>query len=178
MLKNTLLKYGLISKLFHWLSALTIVSLFILGYWMVDLDYYSQWYQTAPHWHQSIGFLLFSFTLFRLIWRVIQKQPEPILSHTDIEKKAAKLIHLFIYLLLFSIMMAGYLISTADDRAIEVFTWFEIPSLGELFSHQEDIAGNIHKYSAYLLIILSAAHALAALKHHFIDKDKTLTRML
>jgi len=166
------------SKLFHWLSALTVVALFILGYWMTDLDYYSQWYQTAPHWHQSIGFILFSVTLLRFYWRLTHRQPEPVLTHTHTEKKAAKLIHLFIYLLLLSIMVAGYLISTADGRAIEVFTWFEIPSLGELFLHQEDIAGNIHKYSAYLLIMLSAVHALAAIKHHFVDKDETLTRML
>ena len=178
MLKNTPLRYGLISKSLHWLSALTVVSLFILGYWMIDLDYYSQWYQTAPHWHQSIGFILFSITLIRLFWRFTQAQPKPVMTHSNIEKKSAKLIHLCIYILLLSIMIAGYLISTADGRVIEIFTWFEISSLGELFLHQEDIAGNIHKYSAYLLMILSAAHALAAIKHHFIDKDKTLARML
>jgi cytochrome b561 len=51
-------------------------------------------------------------------------------------------------------------------------------SFGELFTNQEDLAGAVHKYLAYLLMCSVVLHALAALKHHFIDKDNTLTRML
>ncbi len=75
------------------------------------------------------------------------------------------------------VMISGDLISTADNRAIEVFNWFSIPALAELFNKQADIAGLIHQYAAYLLIFLSVLHGAGAIKHHFIDKDHTLKRM-
>ncbi len=178
MLKNSQDKYGSITKALHWLSALTIVGLFGLGYWMVGLDYYSEWYQTAPHWHESIGIMLLLATGFRFFWRLMSLQPKPIESQSTLTQLGAKLAHIIIYLLLFIIFVTGYLVPTADDRAIKVFDWFTVPSLGELFSKQEDLAGLVHEYVAYGLIILAVLHGAAALKHHFIDKDDTLTRML
>lgn len=178
MLKNTTDNYGLVSKTFHWLSAIIIIGLFILGIWMVDLTYYSEWYKTAPHWHKSIGILLFIFTALRLLWKVINPKPLAEKSQTPLVQKSSHIAHLALYLILLVIMSSGYLISTADNRAIDVFDWFSIPSLGQLFDQQEDIAGEIHQYSAYILIALSALHAIAALKHHFIDKDRTLTKMI
>ena len=74
--------------------------------------------------------------------------------------------------------LSGYLISTADGRGIEVFNWFEVPGLGSFIENQEDLAGQVHEYAAYILIGLSSLHALAALKHHFMNKDNTLKKML
>lgn len=178
MLKNTQEKYGLISRLLHWLSAIAVFSLFALGYWMVDLTYYSEWYQTAPHWHESFGILLLLATLFRLGWRFFSTVPSAIAEHSSFVKTGAHLTHIVIYILLLSLMVSGYLISSADERAISVFDWFDVISLGEFIENQGDIAGTIHEYIAYSLVILSLLHGLAALKHHFIDKDKTLLRML
>jgi cytochrome b561 len=86
--------------------------------------------------------------------------------------------HLLLYLVLFCVMLSGYLISTADGRAVEVFTLFEIPAIIYGMDGQEDIAGDIHFALAILLIGLVAVHAGAAIRHHFVDKDRTLKRML
>ncbi len=177
MWKNTQSAYGLIIKIIHWLSVLVVFGLFAVGFWMVDLTYYSQWYKTAPHWHKSLGILLCIITIFRLIWRALNVSPLPIASHCDLIRKVSKTTHIALYALLFMVMISGYLISTADNRAIEVFNWFSIPALGELFNKQADIAGLIHQYVAYLLICLSVLHGAGAIKHHFIDKDDTLKRM-
>jgi len=88
------------------------------------------------------------------------------------------LAHSAIYLLLLLIMFSGYLISTADSRGIWVFEWFELPGFGSFIDDQADIAGLVHQYAAYSLIVLVVVHALGALKHHFIDKDSTLLRMV
>jgi len=178
MLKNTKQQFGLITKSFHWLSAITIFGLFALGYWMVDLDYYSQWYQTAPHWHESIGILLLTTTIARLIWRSVNIKPAALDTHNITVQRGSIIVHVTLYLMLFLMMFSGYLIPTADDRVIAVFAWFEVPSFGELFANQEDIAGVIHKYGAYSIMTVAIIHALAALKHHFVDKDATLMRMI
>ena len=80
--------------------------------------------------------------------------------------------------LLVIIVFLGYLISTASGDSIEVFNWFEIPATITSIENQEDIAGELHYWFALSIIIIASLHALAALKHHFIDKDKTLLRML
>lgn len=178
MLKDSETNYGLISKSIHWLSALAIIGLFGLGFWMVDLTYYSQWYKTAPDIHKSIGVLLLILTVFRLLWKLLTPSPLSLDEHSLLVKRATHITHYFIYVLMIVTMISGYFISTADGRGIEVFNMFVVPSLGELFINQEDIAGFIHEWLAYSLIALTTMHALAALKHHFIDKDSTLKRMI
>ncbi|WP_354625164.1 cytochrome b [Psychromonas sp. MME2] len=168
--------YNRLSKLFHWTSALLVILLFSLGVWMVDLSYYSEWYKTAPHWHKSIGICLFAITLLRIIYKNVTASPK--IEGARWEVISAKIAHTLIYILLFTIFISGYLISTADGRAIEIFNWFSIPGFGSFIENQEDIAGDIHYYLAYTLIALASVHALAALKHHFIDKDNTLKKML
>lgn len=160
----------------HWISALTLIGMFASGLWMVDLTYYSDWYKTAPHWHKSVGLLLLAVTGFRLLKRIFSTRP-PVHGNA-IEQRLSKLGHCALYTLLLLLFTSGYLISTADGRAIDVFNWFSVPALGELIENQEDIAGDIHFYLAWTLIIVAAGHAIAALKHHFINKDDTLKQML
>lgn len=176
-MKNTKQKYGIVSIAFHWMSVLAVFGLFGLGYWMVDLDYYHTWYKQGPDLHKSIGIVFLIFMLMRALWRIFQLQPEPLNSHSATERKLGHYMHILLYIVIFSIMISGYLISTADGRAIGVFQLFEIASVGEFIEDQEDVAGLYHQYAAYTLIFMVLLHAFAALKHHFIDKDKTLRRM-
>lgn len=168
--------WDLATIILHWLSAIAVLGLFALGWWMVDLTYYSDWYKTAPAIHKSVGILLALVTLFRLFWRTTHKRP-PALG-TKVEQQLSGWAHKLIYMLLILLFTSGYLISTADGRGIEVFNWFTVPGLGSFIQNQEDLAGSIHEWLAYALIGLAVLHALAALKHHLIDKDKTLSRML
>ncbi|HGS4884133.1 TPA: cytochrome b [Vibrio parahaemolyticus] len=174
---ETLVKsYNLPARVMHWLSALCIIGLFAVGLWMVDLSYYSEWYRTAPHYHRSVGILLAILTVGRIVWKHVTASPK--VEGSRFEVVAAKAAHSAMYLLLLTIFVSGYLISTSDGRGIEVFNWFTVPSAGELFSGQSDIAGEIHFYAAWAVILIAGLHAVAALKHHFIDKDNTLRKML
>ena len=178
LIKNTTRTFGLVAILFHWLMAWVIIGLFALGLWMVDLTYYDSWYRTAPDLHKSIGVLLFLTLLLRVIWRAINPTPVPLTTYSAFEKIAAHLIHGVLYLCMLLVIISGYFISTADGRGIEVFDWFTVPAWVTGIENQEDIAGDIHYYLACSLIGLASGHGLAALKHHFIDKDETLKRML
>ncbi|KLV10656.1 MULTISPECIES: cytochrome b [Photobacterium] len=168
--------YDPLTVIIHWLTAIVVIGLFAVGFWMVDLNYYSKWYQTAPFWHKSVGICLAIVTVFRLLWKLLAKSP--VIEGARWEIVSAKIAHFLLYLMMFGIFMSGYLISTEDGRAIDVFNWFSVPAMGELFPDQSDIAGEIHEYLAYGLIGLAVIHALAALKHHFINKDNTLKKML
>ncbi len=176
--RNTPHNYGAVSIAMHWLVALTVIGLFALGYWMVGLNYYSSWYRTAPDIHKSVGLLLLALMVIRVVWRFANQGPAPLASHGRFTRLATKAGHGVLYVGLFAVMMSGYLISTADGRPISVFGWFEVPALITSIPDQEDVAGLVHEYLAWGLIILSGLHALAALKHHFIDRDPTLKRMV
>ena len=175
-MKNEVKNYNLVARLIHWSSAFVVIGIKPVGLWMIDLSYYSEWYRTAPHWHKSVGLLLAAITLFRFVWKFVTTSPK--VEGKAYEIVAAKLAHLAMYALLILLFVSGYLISTEDGRGIDVFTWFTVPSLGALFEGQADLAGQIHFYVAWALILLAAVHAMAAVKHHIIDKDNTLRKMI
>lgn len=169
--------WGVVAMGLHWLIALAVFGMFGLGLYMTDLTYYDQWYHEAPHVHRSIGVLLFLLMVGRLLWRLGNAAPPPLASHKTWERLLARAVHIAFYLLLFALMISGYLITTADGRPVYVFDWFSVPATltGQ---HQEDIAGVIHRWLAWSVIGLALLHTAAALKHHFIDRDNTLKRML
>jgi cytochrome b561 len=175
--KNNRLQYGVVSVFLHWLVAFTVFGLFLLGLWMTGLDYYHSWYQRGPNLHRAVGVLLFLTMAVRLFWRWRTGVPEPLVSHSRLERVAAHLVHVLLYLALFGVMISGYLISTADGRPVNVFGWFQVPALLSGVEGQEDFAGKVHLFSAYSTMALVALHLLGALKHHFLDRDRTLLRM-
>ena len=177
-LRNTQTSYGWVAVFVHWLVAALVAGLFGLGYWMVGLTYYDSWYQRGPDIHRSIGVLLFVLMLVRLGWRVINPRPAPVPGHRRWEITAAHAAHGLLYVLLFVTMASGYLISTADGSSISVFGWFDVPSITGRIKGMEDTAGAVHYWVTWSVVVLAGVHALGALKHHFIDKDNTLRRML
>ncbi|MBA1202947.1 cytochrome b [Pseudomonas capeferrum] len=177
-LLNSSSRYGLVSIILHWGMALAVFGLFALGLWMVGLDYYSPWRREAPDLHKSIGLVLLALMLVRVAWRFVSPPPPAPASHGTFVRIAATLGHAVLYFGLFAVMIAGYLISTADGAGIPVFGLFEVPALVSNLPDQADLAGVIHFYLAWGLVILAVLHGLAALKHHFVDRDATLIRML
>lgn len=177
-IRNNAQHYGLISVTLHWLVALVVPCMFALGLWMTSLTYYDPWYHQGPSIHKGVGVLLFIVLLFRLLWRCISSPPPALSIHSSFEKMAGHIAHRLLYLLLILVMVSGYLISTADGHPVDMLGLFEIPALPVGFDEQEDLAGDLHLTLAYSLIGLAGLHALAALKHHFVDKDRTLLRML
>ncbi len=175
---NSEKQFGLVTIVIHWLMALLIVGLFILGKYMLSLDYYDPFYHQGPWWHKSFGLLVAFLLAFRIIWKLKNKKVQPLSSYKKYEIKLAKLVQLLLYISLIVCCISGFLISTAEDASIEFFNLFEVSALIAKGKQQAQLAGDIHYYSTYALIILTSLHMLAALKHHFLDKDITLTRIL
>ncbi|WP_088742476.1 cytochrome b [Cobetia sp. QF-1] len=176
MWRNSRRGWGWPVIVMHWLSALAIFGLFALGWWMTSLGYYDSWYKLGPWWHKSVGISLFALTVLRLVWRHLQITPQ---AHgTRNEQRAAFVGHVLLYVLLLVVMASGYLISTADGRGISVFGLFEMPALITGLKDQATLAGDVHWYASCGLVILSLGHAAAAFKHHLLDGQDTLRRMI
>jgi cytochrome b561 len=177
-LKNSQSNFGWVSIITHWLLAVLIIGLYLLGDYMIDLGYYDQWYTLAPKIHEAVGILVLAFMFFRVIWRRINIEPTPPASNSKLVNSASKIAHSVLYLLTFVILISGLFISFAGGQGLEIFNWFTIPGPAEFFENQASAAGEVHEIAALALMALVILHALAALKHHFIDKDTTLSNML
>ena len=178
-LRNSTQSYGAVSILLHWGMAVALVGMYLVGSYMVGLEYYDRLYHTLPTLHKATGVVLGALLLFRLAWVYAQPRPLPASGNApDVTHLLAKLGHLALYGLLFVLLVSGYLISTAKGHGINVFGLFELPALLPADKDRADWAGDLHTIAANLFIFLVGVHALAAFIHHFYWKDRTLTRML
>lgn len=177
MWRNNSSGWGLIQIVLHWTMALTVFGLFGLGVWMRQLDYYSEWYYVAPDIHKSVGILLAMVLVLRLLWRLTNKTPKHLSSHSKFVRVSSTAAQVLLYCFMFVVVFTGYLIPTALGKGIPVFEWFTVPATISGIEYQADIAGDYHRWFAWTLVILALIHMAGALKHHIFDKDKTLKRM-
>ena len=176
--KNTPARFGLFSKLLHWSIAILILGLIWLGWYMVDLTYYDKWYNDSLHYHKSLGILALALALIKIGWQQYTPAPGPLADLQTWERNGARFMHYVLWSMMLLIPVTGYLISTSAGKPIQLFNWFALPAVIDVNEELRDIAITVHYYLAYATLFLVLGHAGAALKHHFINKDNTLKRML
>ena len=164
--------------LLHWFIAVLVFSLFLVGIWMVELDYYDPWYHRAPWWHKGIGVLVMALLTLRWLWQSFHDKTVSLLALGSWQDKLSCWLHHLMNILVVLIGVSGYFMVTAKGQSLVVFDWFSIPALLQGIPNMEDWAGEVHYYLAYGLMFFVVVHILAALKHHFVDKDAVLLRML
>jgi len=174
-LKNNWNSYGLVAILLHWLIAVGLVALFTSGLWMTTLDYYHPWYHGAPALHISVGVVVTMLVLLRIFWSFFSHSPQHLAGRVSM--LLAQIMHILLHLLPLLIAVSGYLMVTAEGQGAAVFSLFELPPLLEAASERADITGKLHLWSAWGLMILTLAHAVAAVYHHIVLHDAVLVRM-
>ncbi len=165
--------------LLHWVMAILLIGLFSMGLYMTALGYYDPLYHRLPQWHKFFGVITFILLFVRFIWKLKNISPAALTTHKKYERILSHYIKNIFYVLIFIIAVTGYFISTAKGKAIELFFGIEIPAITKITDkNMADLIGDAHFLLAILLAVLVVLHAAAALKHHFVDKDNTLKRML
>ncbi|WP_039913046.1 cytochrome b [Cellvibrio mixtus] len=177
MIRDTSTGFGLISILFHWLGAIVTLVVFGVGFYLTSYGYYSPNALKIAHFHYALGMLLLGLIVIRLLWRLTSKTPAT-LSSSLAMRITIKLSKLMLYVLLLIIMVTGYFICTSEGQTVDVFGLFQVPSVLLLDIEKLNLAGLSHKYLSWVLMGLVAVHAIAALVHHFVKKDRTLVRMI
>ena len=170
--------YGLVAIGFHWSIAIAFVGLVGLGAWMVGLTYYDPWYNDSLALHKAIGVVVLALALAKLGWKLADRKPGFGPEVRAYERAGATATHWILSALLIVLPVTGYLISTSEGAAIDVFGLFAVPAFFDVTAGTRDLAIDLHYYLAYGGIALVGIHAGAALKHTFIDKGSTLIRML
>ncbi len=173
---NTKDRFGLVAILLHWLMALLLIGLVILGLYMTRIPISAQKLKFYG-WHKEFGILALMFVIVRLTWRLTNTNPS--LSSLPLwERAAARSVHWAFYGFMFAIPISGWLITSASGLPVSVFGWFVLPNLVSNSEASRLFYTMIHKWLAYGLIVTFCGHVAAALKHHFINKDDILRRMI
>ncbi|MGD1923576.1 MAG: cytochrome b [Paracoccaceae bacterium] len=184
-LKNTATGWGWLARLFHWSMAIVIIGLLCVGFFMANFvsDIYLQFELTQDH--KSWGFVAFSLALLRVLWRLVNRAPDLPVEMSGLERLAAHVGHYGLYVCIVVMPLSGWLMSSAsplqDSYGIKnmVFGLFELPDPFIPGTEAlESLFANIHFFTAITLVLLLLGHVAAALKHHFINRDRVLMRML
>ena len=161
----------------HWLMALLIICLIALGLYMHDLPL-SPWKLKVFSWHKWAGVTAFALVLIRLSWRFTHQPPVLPFNMPKAAVLAAHIGHGLLYLLMIAIPLTGWLMSSAKGFQTVYLGILPIPDLVAKNRELGNALREIHETLNFILIAVVIGHAAAALKHHFIDKDDVLTRML
>ena len=169
-------QYSGAAKALHWLTAVLIVVNLLLGLSMVPLPFTPrklQWYQ----WHKWIGITVFLVTCLRLAWRSIDPPP-PAVAMARWQRSAAATTHALMYALLLAIPISGWVYSSATGVQVVYLGLIPLPDLVEKDRTLGDALKVVHVTLNFVLFSLVGLHIAAALKHHFVDRDTVLKRML
>lgn len=161
----------------HWLIALAIAATFALGLYMHELPL-SPTKLELYSWHKWAGVSIFMLVIVRLGWRLTHPAPPLPEAMPGPLRLAAAGAHWLLYALMFAIPLTGWLMSSAKGFQT---VWFGVLPLPDLVAKDKALGkllAEVHETLNFTLLALVVVHAAAALKHHFIDRDTVLTRML
>jgi len=171
---NSFSKYGLLAKLFHWITFIILILQIPFGFYLVGLEF-SDRRIDLENIHILIGIIVFYITLFRLIWKFFNSSPTDGNSFFRGQIIIAKVNHFLLYLSIFTITISGVLKKLYMGEKLN-FLFFRYGFNKDNFQ-LADLYYEVHIYANYLLIVLVVLHILAVIVHHFIFKDKILDKI-
>jgi cytochrome b561 len=161
----------------HWLAAILIVAGFGLGLTMVDmrlsptkLRYFS--------WHKWIGITVLLLAGLRLLWRLLHRPPELPATMPPWQRTASHWSHWALYLLMFAVPLSGWAYTSAAGVPVVYLGWLPLPDIAPVDKELAEQLKTLHHTLDWTLSGVVLLHVAAALKHHFLDRDGVLLRML
>jgi len=176
MMNTTNSSYTPVAKAFHWLMAVLILGVLVLGLTMQDLPLSPRKLELYS-WHKWFGVTIFGLVWLRLAWRLTHPPPPLPESLSPPIRRLSAVGHATLYGLMIVIPVSGWLMSSAKGFQT---VWFGIVPIPDLIGRDRelgDLLQTVHKALNVILMLTLAGHVAAALWHHFVLKDDTLRRI-
>ena len=177
-LANSSSRYGALPQLIHWLTALFVITGWLLGTFLDDIP-------KGPErafgllTHMTLGQCVFVLVIVRLISRYVNPPPPPEQTRFGkLQEIVATLSHYALYALLLAIPVLGVTVQLERGNPLPIFSFGEFASPWVADRATARTILHFHEYCADALLILAGVHAVAALMHHYVFRDRTLVRML
>ena len=172
---NSSEEYGLLAKLFHWVTFIILIAQVPFGFYLVGLEF-SDRRIDLENIHILIGITIFYFVLLRLIWKLFNPSPRSEHNFFKGQNLIAKTNHFLLYVGIFAITISGVLKKLYMGEKLNFFIFKY--AFKESNFQLADSFYVVHIYANYLLIALVSLHILATIAHHVFFKDKILKKML
>jgi cytochrome b561 len=168
--------YDNVAVALHWTTALLVVVQFVLAITWDDFSKPTQ--ESMQSLHISLGVLLTAVIVARIAWRLMPGHQVPSIELGWV-KAASKAVHYALYFLLVVQAVSGFVFRWAQGHPVSFFGLFAIPGpFGALARPDRRLIHAAHEYVGWAIVIIAFGHALAALYHHYVLKDRVLMRML
>jgi cytochrome b561 len=169
-------QWGAAAKFFHWVVALALIGNGIWGLLMTGMSP-SMSKINIYALHKSIGLTVLALFVLRLAWRLYDGAPpdEPMPRW---QRAIAHATHALLYAFILAIPLSGWLFNSLHGYPLQWFKLFNLPALAARNDDLSHLAGEVHEWLYYLLLLVLVGHVGGALKHHFFDRDNVLRRML
>lgn len=177
MLKNTNSSYGVISILNHWIGAFLFLGSLAMGLYM-QLMPRSPQKEEVLYGHQVLAYGVLVFVAVRILWKMMTPTPKIIRSFALWEMYLAKAVHSLLFWSLLIMPLSGWFILNALNQDVVVYQNYVLPRIIEPSDVVAFSSTLVHKYLGQVVLFILCLHILGSLKHHFVDRDKTLSRML
>jgi len=171
-------RYTKTAMLLHWLIALLIVGSFALGVLMTDIPGITPTKLKYFSWHKWLGVTILGLVCLRLLWRLGHAAPAYPAGMAAWQQKSVSGLHRLLYLLMLAIPLSGYFYSLAAGVPVVYLGLIPLPVLIAPDPELKMLLKTVHYALDMTLLIAVGLHLLAALKHHFIDRDGIFKRIL
>jgi superoxide oxidase len=176
MWKSVPHRYSSLTIALHWLMVILIAAVYSCMELREIFPKGSDPREAMKMWHFMLGLTVLGLVILRLVARFSTATPEILPAQTKPVLLMAKLMHLCLYVFMIVMPIAGWIILSAEGKPIPFFG-FEMPALVRPDKHLAHQAEEVHELFATLGYVIIALHSVAALFHHYIKGDNTLTRM-
>lgn len=171
-------RYSRTAIAMHWLMAVLIIATFVLGLIMTDIPGFTPAKLRYFSWHKWLGVTVLGLAAIRLLWRLKNAAPPYPASMPLWQQKAAHGLHGMLYLLFFAVPISGYVYSLTAGVPVVYLGIIPLPVFMDASPEWKPVFKAMHFWLVMSLAALVLAHVGAAIKHHFIDRDGILKRML
>ena len=175
--RNTKSSWGSLSRGLHWLVVLLIITQWAIAERADSLPL-GMAKISALAWHKSIGITVLMLAVVRLVWRLANPVPDLTAETRPWERVLAKVSHFLLYALIFALPLSGWLMSSARNFPVSWFKLFQLPDLVAPDEALFQQLRHLHHLLFATLVVVALLHVAGALKHHFIDRNDVLRRML
>ena len=162
----------------HWAIATLIFGAFALGWTMTRIPGITPDKLRFYSWHKWIGVTVLALTVLRVLWRIMHRPPPLPHSMGIWQRYAAHAGHVMLYMLMIAIPVSGYLYSSASNIPVVYLGLVRLPPMIDPDPVLKLWFRTIHIALDYGLLVLVIGHVTVAVKHHWLDRDGLLYRML
>lgn len=175
-LADTKTRFGAGSVALHWIVALLFVALAVTGYGLMLAERAQR--GAWMDWHYGLGFILVVFAGLRLIWRAFNPLPT-LTAGPRWENLLARASHILLWFFILALPLTGWVAASTGRRPLSVFSWFEFPRIWDVADRgMHRMSEDWHGWLSHAFLVIFVLHIIGALKREYLNRDRTLSRML